>query len=114
MYEELLRGAGIGDDEPEPTITAHMPADVAVATALLGFVDAIKANLEGTIDDVDTEFLHDLRVAVRRTRSLAITADRAHYTTDFVTNIAVGFGIVAAIRLNAPLIDLAVALGDGE
>ena len=48
---------------------------------------------------------------VRRTRSLAVTADRAHYTTDFVTNIAVGFGIVAAIRLNEPLIDLAVALG---
>jgi ferrous-iron efflux pump FieF len=48
---------------------------------------------------------------VRRTRSLAITADRAHYTTDFVTNIAVGLGIVAATRLNEPLIDLAVALG---
>jgi ferrous-iron efflux pump FieF len=48
---------------------------------------------------------------VRRTKSLAITADRAHYTTDFVTNIAVGIGIVAATRLNEPLIDLAVALG---
>ena len=48
---------------------------------------------------------------VRRTKSLAITADRAHYTTDFVTNIAVGLGIVATARLNEPLIDLAVALG---
>jgi ferrous-iron efflux pump FieF len=48
---------------------------------------------------------------VRRTRSLAITADRAHYTTDFVTNVAVGLGIVASTRLNEPLIDLAVALG---
>ena len=48
---------------------------------------------------------------VRRTRSLAITADRAHYTTDFVTNIAVGVGIVATTRLDQPLIDLAVALG---
>lgn len=48
---------------------------------------------------------------VRRTKSLAITADRAHYTTDFVTNIAVGLGIVATTRLNEPLIDLAVALG---
>jgi ferrous-iron efflux pump FieF len=48
---------------------------------------------------------------VRRTRSLAITADRAHYTTDFVTNIAVGIGIVAAMRLDQPLIDLGVALG---
>ena len=48
---------------------------------------------------------------VRRTRSLAITADRAHYTTDFVTNVGVGLGIVASTRLNEPLIDLAVALG---
>jgi len=48
---------------------------------------------------------------VRRTRSLAISADKAHYTTDFVTNIAVGVGIVASTRLNEPLIDLAVALG---
>ncbi len=48
---------------------------------------------------------------VRRTKSLAITADRAHYTTDFVTNIAVGVGIVASTRLSEPLIDLAVALG---
>ena len=31
---------------------------------------AIEANLPGTLADVDTEFLHDLRVAVRRTRSL--------------------------------------------
>ena len=31
---------------------------------------AIEANLPGTLADVDSEFLHDLRVAVRRTRSL--------------------------------------------
>jgi ferrous-iron efflux pump FieF len=48
---------------------------------------------------------------VRRTRSLAITADKAHYTTDFVTNIAVGVGIVVSTRLDEPLVDLAVALG---
>jgi ferrous-iron efflux pump FieF len=47
---------------------------------------------------------------VRRTGSLAIAADRAHYTTDFVTNIAVGVGIWASSRLDQPLIDLAVAV----
>ena len=30
----------------------------------------MRDNLPGTIGDVDTEFLHDVRVAVRRTRSL--------------------------------------------
>jgi ferrous-iron efflux pump FieF len=48
---------------------------------------------------------------VRRTGSLAITADRAHYTTDFVTNIAVGIGIWLSSRLDEPLIDLGVAVG---
>ncbi len=48
---------------------------------------------------------------VRVTKSIAISADKAHYTTDFVTNIAVGAGIVAASRLDQPWIDLAVALG---
>lgn len=48
---------------------------------------------------------------VRRTNSIAIGADKAHYTTDFVTNIAVGTGILAASRLEQPLIDLMVALG---
>jgi ferrous-iron efflux pump FieF len=48
---------------------------------------------------------------VRRTGSLAITADRAHYTTDFVTNIAVGIGIWASSRFAEPMIDLAVAVG---
>ncbi len=38
----------------------------AILTALLG---GLRANLDGTIADLDTEFLHDLRVAVRRTRS---------------------------------------------
>ena len=70
VYEQLLHAAGLADDEAKPAITAGMTADVAVATALLGFADAIRNNLDGTIDDVDTEFLHDLRVAVRRTRSL--------------------------------------------
>jgi ferrous-iron efflux pump FieF len=48
---------------------------------------------------------------VRRTGSLAITADRAHYTTDFVTNIAVGIGLWMSSRLEQPLIDLTVAVG---
>ena len=48
---------------------------------------------------------------VRRTGSLAVTADRAHYTTDFVTNIAVGVGIWLSSRFAEPMIDLAVAVG---
>ena len=50
-------------------ITAQMPASVAVATLLLSLLDTLEQNVDGTLRDIDTEFLHDLRVAVRRTRS---------------------------------------------
>jgi CHAD domain-containing protein len=42
-------------------------AAVAVLRDLAGMVEA---NLPGTLADLDTEFLHDLRVAVRRSRSV--------------------------------------------
>ena len=50
-------------------ITAGMPASVAVATLLLGLLDTLEQNVDGVLRDIDTEFLHDLRVASRRTRS---------------------------------------------
>jgi len=50
-------------------ITARMPAPVAVASVLLGLLDTLEQNVDGVLRDIDTEFLHDLRVAVRRTRS---------------------------------------------
>ena len=45
------------------------PARQALATVLLRLADTIEANVGYVLRDVDTEFLHDLRVAVRRTRS---------------------------------------------
>jgi CHAD domain-containing protein len=45
------------------------PSGRAAATLLLHLAGTIGQNLPGVLDDVDIEFLHDLRVAVRRTRS---------------------------------------------
>ena len=53
----------------EAEITATMPAPVAVARLLLRLLDTMELNVDGVLRDIDTEFLHDLRVAVRRTRS---------------------------------------------
>src|SRR5207244_2301123 len=53
----------------EAEITAQMPASVAVARLLLRLLDTLEQNVDGVLRDIDTEFLHDLRVAVRRTRS---------------------------------------------
>jgi CHAD domain-containing protein len=71
-------------------ITATMPAPVAVARLLLRLLDTIELNVPGVLRDIDTEFLHDLRVAVRRTRSAikllgeVLPADLAeHYKTEF-------------------------------
>jgi CHAD domain-containing protein len=71
-------------------ITAAMPAPVAVARLLLRLLDTMELNVPGVLGDIDTEFLHDLRVAVRRTRSAikllgqVLPADLAeHYKTEF-------------------------------
>jgi len=57
---------------------------------LANLADAMAANWAGTVDDVDSEFLHDLRVAVRRTRSVLSEAKRvlpddvrAHHRSEF-------------------------------
>ncbi|HUY44394.1 MAG TPA: CHAD domain-containing protein [Streptosporangiaceae bacterium] len=50
-------------------LTPGMPARLAMRVVLLRLLDTLQANVPGTIRDIDTEFLHDLRVSVRRTRS---------------------------------------------
>jgi CHAD domain-containing protein len=54
----------------EPRQRREEPAEQAAAGALAGPLATMSATLPGTIADVDSEFLHDFRVAVRRTRSL--------------------------------------------
>lgn len=54
---------------PPPTFAAATPAPRAVAELVSGYLAEMRATLEGVVEDVDTEFLHDFRVALRRTRS---------------------------------------------
>ncbi|MGI8800703.1 MAG: CHAD domain-containing protein [Solirubrobacteraceae bacterium] len=46
------------------------PAAAGAAVALGEILRTIELNLPGVVDDIDNEFLHDFRVAVRRTRSV--------------------------------------------
>jgi CHAD domain-containing protein len=71
-------------------LTSTMPAGLALGLVLGNLSDTMTANLPGTIADLDAEFLHDLRVAVRRTRSVlkmtgaALPADLvARYRPEF-------------------------------
>ncbi|MGH3252853.1 MAG: CHAD domain-containing protein, partial [Trebonia sp.] len=63
------RRRGDYSNKVDANITAAMPAAGAAAAILLRLLDTIDANVAGVVADIDTEFLHDLRVSVRRTRS---------------------------------------------
>jgi CHAD domain-containing protein len=76
----LLVGLGLRplDDTPAGPRAAPPPmvvidpdaaATVLLADVLTGFATTMRENLPGLLDDVDTEFLHGFRVALRRTRS---------------------------------------------
>jgi CHAD domain-containing protein len=72
--ETALAAAGLRPGEAAGKSAAvqlapDMPAAQAMSTILQSLLDSMEANVPGTIRDIDTEFLHDLRVAVRWTRS---------------------------------------------
>lgn len=73
-FEAALADAGRkpGDytGKVDVQLAGPMPAALALANVLASLFDVVEANLAGTLSDFDTEFLHDLRVAVRRTRSV--------------------------------------------
>jgi CHAD domain-containing protein len=61
--------AGLSADA-DIDLTPDLPADRAAVALSMRLLHVIEANMPGTLADLDTEFLHDLRVAVRRTRAL--------------------------------------------
>jgi CHAD domain-containing protein len=78
----LLVAAGLRPVRPAPddpkrgdtgvrrvTIDRSAPATELLVAEWSAYLTTMRANLPGMLDDVDTEFLHDFRVAVRRTRS---------------------------------------------
>ena len=70
-------------------IRGRQSAPVAVSVVLLDLLDTLEANVDGVLRDIDTEFLHDLRVSVRRTRSAlkllgSVTPDATgHFRDEF-------------------------------
>ena len=63
-------------DSPTVALDPSEPAANGFRRVLANLADTIDANRQGTVDAVDPEFLHDLRVAVRRTRSVLSHANR--------------------------------------
>ena len=73
-YDDALTLATRNPNDREQSLSAPLqsetPAPVAIANMLAQFASTIDDNVAGTIAAIDIEFLHDLRVAVRRTRSI--------------------------------------------
>jgi CHAD domain-containing protein len=121
VFADALRAIGRrpGDysNKVDAPITATMPAPRAAAIILLSLLGTIQANLPGALHDTDTEFLHDLRVSVRRTRSALklfgeVLADqtngKARLTQEDVARFAAEFKWVG--DLTTPTRDLDVHL----
>lgn len=75
------------------TITAlepHAPIETSVVKLLKHQLDIMLANEPYIINAPDTEFLHDFRVAVRRTRS-AISQMKDIFTDEVLTEFKTGF-----------------------
>jgi len=92
----LGRRPGDYSNKVNAPVSEEMPAAEAIAVILLRLLDTLEANVGGVIRDTDTEFLHDLRVSARRTRTAlkllgdalveaaAVTADElGRFTADF-------------------------------
>jgi CHAD domain-containing protein len=117
LFADALRAAGRrpGDysNKVDADITASMPASAAAAAILLRLLDTIDANIAGVLADTDTEFLHDLRVSVRRTRSaLKLCGDALGLAPEESAFFAAEFKWVG--DLTTPTRDLDVHLLDFE
>jgi CHAD domain-containing protein len=74
LVDEAVRAAGGNPEGTGAKVQVKLVfagrADAGAAAVLRRLAEVIEANWEGTIADIDPEFLHDLRVAVRRSRSV--------------------------------------------
>jgi CHAD domain-containing protein len=53
----------------KPVLRPDEPSSAALRQILRLLLRTLRANVDGVLEDLDEEFLHDLRVATRRTRS---------------------------------------------
>ena len=63
-------------------LSPEMRSDTAMKQVLLRLLNTIDVNEAGTRTNIDTEFLHDFRVAVRRTRAVFTQVKRVFATDD--------------------------------
>ena len=85
----------------------QMSAKEAMQQVYLQLLGVMRRNLPGAIEDLDSEFLHDLRVAVRRTRS-ALSQTKGVFAAGAIKPFRDGFAELG--RVTGPTRDLDVYL----
>lgn len=74
LFEEVLAANDLNPGSTHlfiaPTLTDSLNTWEAIQIVLTHLLGVMRANEQGIRDAIDTEFLHDYRVAIRRTRSI--------------------------------------------
>jgi CHAD domain-containing protein len=100
VIDQALKALGTTAADYSSKLDFHfdprMRADAVVKEIHLFLLEILEANMPGTRADIDSEFLHDLRVAVRRTRS-ALTQIKGVFDEEVVTRFKEGFAWVGEI-----------------
>ena len=86
LFDEAAALAGARPDGTSSKVGVKLargtPADEAAGAVLSRLADIAEENLPGTLEDLDTEFLHDMRVSVRRARSVLRELRGVHPPTE--------------------------------
>lgn len=103
------RRAGDYSSKLDHRLDPHERADAVTKTILQGLLDTLERNIDGARANLDSEFLHDLRVAVRRTRS-ALSQIKGVFPEPLVAHYKERFAWLQ--KVTGPVRDLDVYLLD--
>ena len=79
--QAVIAGGGLPEGistKPRVTLAPGTRTDAAATEVLTRLLEIAEVNVPGTLEDLDTEFLHDLRVSVRRARSVLRELKHVH------------------------------------
>jgi len=111
IYLETIKSSGINPGGYSSKLNIKLGTEItsleAVKIILKQLVETIKLNEEGIKKDIDTEFLHDFRVAVRRARS-AISQIKYVLPSDIAVKIRSDLAVIG--KMTNRLRDLDVYL----
>jgi CHAD domain-containing protein len=82
LYDDAVLAAGGRPDgvptKLRPRLPRGMRTDAAAALVLHELAEVAEINLPGALEDLDPEFLHDVRVSIRRARSVLRELKQVH------------------------------------